>query len=263
MDLAALIKSAKAALAATDDPKKIATLSAAIGSYSAALEAWKKTEKFTEKTKSEEGEDDDEDKDEDDSEEDAKSDASKADDEASASAAASDDSDDDEDDAKSASKALALVQALTGEKGAAGRGKLRAIAMFAAKADERLATLEKKNKADEKSSLIASVTGKFFTPTEAKDLAAMPLNEVRSLVAFAKKRGALVHTEAGELLHPKAAAPGTVDALPEYTRKIIDEAVAAHQGDKKKHRAMLEAAHLEAHTKQIAAALNGASEGRY
>lgn len=264
MNLATLIKKTKAAIATEDDPKKLSALSTALGTYSAALEAYKKTEKHIEHVKTEESADEDEEEEAEESEEksseeeEKKASAKKADEEEASAKAddEGDDEDDDEDDDKDAKKAKALVQSLTGKAGAAGRGELRAMAMLAAKAEERLAALEKKNKTDEKKALIASVTGKYFTPTEAKDLASMPLAEVRSLVAFAKKRGTIVHTSEGELVHPKNAKPGTEASLPKEVISMIDAAMADVPADKKTvRRAEMVEAHIKARS-----AMNGAGE---
>lgn len=272
MNLTSLIKKTKAALATEEDPKKIQTLASALASYSASLEAYKKTEKHIEHTKTEEGDEEEEEDEDEEEESEEESEEKGAEDEKKASAKGAedekkaagpppskddddDDEDDDEDDAKSAKKAMALVQSLTGEKGAAGRGKLRAMVMLAAKAVQDVEGLKKQAKAREKSELIASVTGKYFTPKEAKELAAMPLSEVRSLVSFAKKRGTLVHTSAGELMHPKDAKPGTEESLPKETIAMIDAAMTNAVGDKKKLRAELVEAHLKAR-----ASLNGAAE---
>jgi ClpP class serine protease len=276
MNITSLIKKTKAALAATDDPKKIRLLSTSLATYSAALEAYKKTEKHIEHVKTEEGdEDEDEEEEKGEEDEDEEEEAKGAEDEKKASAAKGaedeekasakaddsddDDDDDDEDDEKGAKKAKALVQSLTGEKGAAGRGKLRAMVMLAAKAVGDVEALKKDAKRREKAELIAGVTGKYFTPKEAKELAAMPLNEVRSLVAFAKKRGPMVHTEEGTLLVPRDAnaKPGTEESLPKETRAMIDAAVSAAHGDKEKIRAELVAAHTKAR------ANGAATEGRY
>lgn len=261
MDLAALIKSTKAALAKEDDPAKIASLSATLGAYSAALDAYKKTEKYTEttevkETKSEEDGDEE-------PEEKAEGSAA-ASDEPEGSAAASDDEDDeDEDEAKAAKKALALVESITEMKGKKALGALQAIAMTAANAAKDVAALKKNAATTAKATLIASAKGKYLTASEAKWLATQKPSVVEGFVEMRKKAGVIVHTDDSTIVKPKAAAPGTEDSLPKEVIEMIDAAVAGASGDKKKIRAELVEAHLKTHNEQIAArALNG-SAGRY
>jgi hypothetical protein len=72
----------------------------------------------------------------------------------------------------------------------------------------------------------------------------------------------MLATSEGDLLRPKAAQPGTEEALPEETIEQIDAAVeACGLVDRKAFRASLVAAHLKAHNERIGAAMNGA-QGR-
>lgn len=263
MDLAAQIKKTKAALASTDDPKELRELSAALGAYSAALEAYKKTEKFTEKVKTEEGADEGDEGDEDDEDKDTDEDEKSegGEDEKKASTAA--ESDDEDDEAKSASKALALVQKLTGMKGKEALGALQAIAMTADNTAKEVSQLRSEGIARDKAALIAGAKGKHLTAKEATWLASQKMETVKGFVEMRRKSGVIVHTDESTILQPKASKPGSVEALPQFTRDMIDAAVASATGDKAKVRAELEAAHLKAHNEQVARALNGATEGRY
>lgn len=263
MNLTSLIKTTKAALAKADDPTEIRELSTALASYSAALEAYKKTEKHIEHSKTEEDDDDDEDdkkKDEDDDGEDEKKSA-KADDEAKASAEAESESEA-EDEKKSAKAALALVQSLTGMKGKEALGALQAIAMTAANAAKDVAVLKREGAAAKKASMIAGAKDKYLTSSEAKWLETQDAKTVAGFVEMRRKSGVIVNTDDSTLVKPKAAQPGTEESLPQFTRDMIEQAVSTMPVAKREQgRKELVDAHLRSHNEQISAALNGA--GRY
>jgi ClpP class serine protease len=263
MNLDALIKKTKAALAATDDPTEIRELSTALGTYSAALEAYKKTEKHVEHVKTEESADEDEEPEEKSTEEEKK--AKGAEEEKAASSAKSEDDEDDEDDAddaKSAKKALALVQQVTGMTGKKALGALQAIAMTAEQAAKDVAALKREGLARDKAALIASAKGKYLTAKEATWLGTQKMSVVQGFVEMRRKSGVIVHTDETTIVKPKDAVPGTEESLPQFTRDMIDAAVAAMpMAKREKGRAELVAAHLKSHNEQLETALNGA--GRY
>lgn len=261
MDLKALIKRTKAAIAKEKDPKKIASLGAALASYEQAQAAYKKTEKYVEETTEEEQTSAEEDEAE---EEDAA--AEEEEEPAETAELPDDDEDDDEEDAKKASKASlafrAAVEELTGMKGKKALGALRAIAGAHAENTARIRKLEVERREDRKTSLISDAKGKYLTKTEAAWLARQPMATVEGFVEMRRKAGVIVHTDETTLHKPKAATPGTEESLPAETIQIIDSAVAAWRGpDKEAYRKTLVSAHLANHKKAIDAALNGA--GRY
>jgi ClpP class serine protease len=255
-------------LAAEDDPAKREALTVKLAaSISSTLAGYKKTEKHVEHVKTEEEDDEEtEEAEEKSAEEDEKSAKSADEEEKKASAKADDEDDDDgdEDDAKSAKKALALVKSITGMTSAKKAfGALQAIAMTAANTAADVAKLKKDQARSEKANLIASAKGKYLTTKEAEWLTAQPMSTVKGFVEMRQKAGVIVHTDESTLHVPKAGRPGTVESLPQYTRDMIDAAVASASGDKKKIREELEAAHLKAHNEQLSRALNGAADGRY
>jgi hypothetical protein len=99
-----------------------------------------------------------------------------------------------------------------------------------------------------------------ITKTEGAWLGDQPLASVETFLQMRSKAG-LVTVDEESLLKPKHAQPGTEESLPAEAREMIESSVAAYPGDKKVFRETLVKAHLEAHTKQLAAASNGV--GRY
>ena len=162
----------------------------------------------------------------------------------------------DDEEAKKAASALATVESLTGMTGDAALGAIRALAATATKTAQDVAVLKRNQLGQEKAALIESVA-KQTTKAERTWLAGESLATVRGFCETRAKSG-LVYTDESSLIRPKHATPGTESSLPAETLEMIESAVGAWQGDKKSYREALVKGHLEAHTKQLSAALNGA-----
>jgi len=269
MDLAALIKKTKAAIATEDDPAKLAALAADLAAY-------KKTEKHVEHTKTEEGDDDEEDEESEESE--AKgNETDRNDDE-------KDDEDDDEegdDDAKKTKKSkksskaegseeekkatLAVYQVACEATGKSGRAVAGALAALVAEAKElpelrkRVAKIEQDKRIDKRSSLIATAKAeRRITPHEAKTLATKKLDFVQDFLDM--RPNALVATDDGELLKPSGKENAD---LPPFALAEINGALAAlPEGTTKEAReAMRE--RLIANARKAIAETNGAAVGRH
>jgi ClpP class serine protease len=254
--LSALIKKTEAAIAKEKDPKKLASLAL-------SLQAYKKTEKHIEHQSTEEGDEgdeDDEDKDVDDEDEDEKSAAPPMKKDEKSAAADKDDEDEEEEESEesSAKAALKLVSEITGMKGKKALGALQAIAATAASTARDVADLKKTQRLNDKSALIETARAKSqITKSEAKWLGGEKLATVQGFIETRQKSG-FVHTDENTLVRPKHVTPGTEESLPQEARKMIEESVANFPGDKRAFREQLVKAHLESHSKQLTAALNGA-----
>ena len=252
----ALITRTLAAIATTTDPDKLA------GLY-ADLSAYKKTEKHIEHHTTEEGEPDeadpnkpDPDGGEDDEEDDEEAAAAKK---KAEEAAAAEGGEEDDEEAKAA---LALVRRATGRKGNAAIGA--ATAMFAqleaTRADVR--TLKARAEATDRAALVARAE-RYAPKRLVAPIASGPLATLRAFVEEAEKGAPMLATSEGDLIRPKAPAPGTEESLTSDVLAMIDTAVAScGLADTKAFRAQLVAAHLKAHTDRINAAASGA-QGRY
>ena len=260
LKIQALIKKTQAAIAAEKDPEKLSALYADLGAY-------KKTEKHIEHHTTEEGEPDEADPNkpkpddgDDEGDKDEKKAAASDEDEKKAAKGAEDEEEacNEEDEAKAA---VALVRRATGRKGAAAVGA--ATAMFAQLEAMRadVAKLKADATAAERKALVARAE-KYAPKRLVAPIASGPLATLRAFVEEAEKGAPMLATSEGDLLRPKAAQPGTEEALPEETIEQIDAAVeACGLADPKAFRASLVAAHLKAHNERIGAAMNGA-QGR-
>jgi ClpP class serine protease len=254
-----LIKKTEAAYASANGPAKkrlgtaLAAYKASLVAFKAATADMKKTKESYEKTTSEETGTED----------------AAAEDEA----AAGDDEpdgdeggeDDDEGGEEAASALLSLAEEATGRKGKRAVGAAAALFASAKLNGDRIAALEKTNRAAEKTALIADARGgRRITPHEAKTLAAKPLAFVRDFLDM--RTGAVVDgDEQITLPDPNKSAPDTKDAaasLPPEVQKSVAQALRAVPKDKQAAlRDKLVAAHVKAHNDRMAAANSGS--GRY
>ena len=261
VSLAALIKKTEAAMAKETDKKKRAALAA-------NLEAYKKTKHTIEKHEEESGDEEDEEEEaseesneeSEESEEDLppKKDDDEDDDE--------DDEDDDEEESEEeatsedddAKAALALVQQLTGMTGKRALGAIQALAATAANTAKDVADLKRKQRGQEKATLINDARGKFLTKKEAAWLATQLTATVRGFVEMRRKAGVIVHTDETTIVRPRHVEPGSEESLPKETLDMIEASVAGFPGDKKAFREQLVKAHLDSHKQQLQRAMNGA-----
>jgi ClpP class serine protease len=274
MKLSAKLISLMAAMATEADPTKRAATAATIAKKSALLAA-----------KAEGGDDDPDDEDDSDEDESKASKAAekaekakkaaeaakhrakkaeylkKAEEAEEAAKMAEEDEEEEESEEEEAKAALAAVQALTGMRGKAALGALQSLANVSATIAKDVAELKRTNEAAAKATLIdgARKAGQI-TKAEATWLREQPGATAEGFVAMRAKAG-LVLTDEDSLVKPKHVEPGTAAALPAETLAMIDSAVNVWQGDKKAYRESLVKAHIDAHAKQVSAALNGA--GRY
>lgn len=257
--LVALVKNTKAAIKAEKDPKKKAPLMAALSSYEASVEAYKKT-KFKETTEvvetSEEAPDDDEEPKEE-----------SAETEGSAAAEGDDgDTDDDEDGGEeasasshSASRALAeLAQKTTGKRGHAAVGALAAMISDGQKALASVRQIEKERRQEKKqASITAALNARRITKHEAKTLAVKPSSFVESFLEMRPKAIINIDDDSAHVPDPNAK-PGSGAGLSETVLASIDAAVMnAGAKDPKALRQQM----IEAHEKRMRDASNGA--GRF
>jgi len=276
------VKSTKAALAKATDPKQRKSLAAALAQHEAALaalgasqEAAKKTkikfekteEESEEESESEESEESEAEEESEGSEEEESGNETDRKEEGDAPADDDDAGDDDDDEAeeeeeskgaKKAKAALALLERQTGKRGSAAIGAAAAMFAVVQQSAKDVAELKAQARTKEKSDLLASA--KRYVPTSQLTwLKTQPLAVVRGFVTQARKGAPIVHTEEGELLVPKAAAPGTEASLSKDIIATIDAAmVACPPGMKQEDfRARLVEAHLADHKKRLASA-NGA-----
>lgn len=161
----------------------------------------------------------------------------------------------DEGEGEESSAALALVEKATGLKGQAALGAAAALFGDVVRQGEALKTIQRESADAKRSALLASVE-KCTTSAEKAMLASFGVEQLKAFVDVRLKSG-LVHTDDSTLVRPKAATPGTEDALSADVLAMIDVATEHYNGDKKTFRASQVAAHLEAHKKQLAGA-NGA-----
>ena len=164
-----------------------------------------------------------------------------------------------EDDDDEAKAALALVQTATGMTGKRALGAMSAIVATAQQNTARIAALEQNTVESRRASLIKDNAGKYLTKTECTWLASQPVETVEGFVEMRHKAGVIVHTDDTTIARPKVVAPDSEEALPQYTRDLIEQTVAsAPVADKVSFRKLLVANHLKAHHERMNAALNGA-----
>jgi hypothetical protein len=154
--------------------------------------------------------------------------------------------------------AQALIEAATGRKGAAALGAAQALFSMAAQTSDRVARLEKERTAEKRAALMAEARKLCFGNAEAAWLATQPLASIEGFVEMRRAGGAVIHTDEGTLIKPRAAEPGSMDALPPDVQAMVDDACAHADVD---DRDALRKALIETHTKQLARAANGAAAG--
>lgn len=167
---------------------------------------------------------------------------------------------DEEEEAEESKAALALIQQHTGLTGAAAIGSAAAMFGQVAEHDKAIKAMQAKAVADERASLVASVS-KMTTKAEREMLADWPLKQVRSFVETRMKSG-LVHTEDSSLVKAKVIVPGSEDSLIPEALAMIDIACQHFPGteaERTEFRKAQVAAHTAAHQKALAPALNGAA----
>jgi hypothetical protein len=154
--------------------------------------------------------------------------------------------------------AQALIEAATGRKGAAALGAAQALFSMAAQTSDRVARLEQERTAEKRAALMAEARKLCFGKAEAEWLATQPLASIEGFVEMRRAGGAVIHTDEGTLIKPRAAEPGSMDALPPDVQAMVDDACAHADVD---DRDALRKALIETHTKQLARAANGAAAG--
>jgi hypothetical protein len=159
---------------------------------------------------------------------------------------------------RGATAALALIEQSTGRRGRAAIGAAAALFALATKSAADVADLKRDARAKEKKELLASAT-RYVPKATLTWLATQPLATIKGFVQQATKGAPIVHTDEGELLVPRAAAPGTEESLPKDVLDMINGAMAACPSSIKPEvfRKTLVDAHLAEHKKRLAAA-NGA-----
>lgn len=276
------IRASEAALAKETDPKKrkaltsaIAANKTALSALAAATEASKKTkikyEESTEESSEEEEEEAEEASSEEEEEEASGNETDRKEGDDSDDGDGDDDSGDDEEDdeeedeeeeaemppmkKKSARAAMAMIERETGKKGPQALGAAAAMFSVMRRTTEDVARLKSAARAKDKADLIASAK-RYVPKSQLVWLKTQPLAVVRGFVEQATKGAPIVHTEEGELLVPKAAAPGTEGALSKDVVAQIDAAMAACPSNMKKEdfRKALVDAHLADHKKRLASA---------
>lgn len=270
------IRSTEAALAKETDPTRKKALTSALAQHKAALaaltasiEAAKKTKIKYEETTEESEEEEEESSSEESEEEEASGNETdrkeNGDDDGDGDSDGDDDADEDEEEEeeeakmppmkKSARAAMSLLEQSTGKKGRAAIGAAAAMFAVMKQTTEDVARLKSAARAKEKSDLIASAK-RYVPKAQLTWLKTQSLAVVRGFVEQATKGAPIVHTEEGELLRPKAAAPGTEESLPKDTIVMIDAAMAACPNGVKPEvfRKTLVDAHLADHKKRLASA---------
>lgn len=271
IQLAALIKTTRASIAAEKDPAKRKALRAELATLESAqksIEAgYKKVEKHVEHIKSEEDDDEEDDDAEEDDEEEAEEEEEEAEEKKSAKAAEEEEKKSskggaEEEEKKAQAAVFALAAAATGKRGKAVYGALSALLDKASQFDSlssRVSKIEKESRRSKRDTLIQDAinAGRITKAMAARaKLGSRKLEMVESYLEMFPT--ALIHTSEDDLEVPNtdAQSPHAAGApLPKHVTAQIDEALrAAPQGiDKEALRARLEESHRRS--------LNGAANG--
>jgi signal peptide peptidase SppA len=261
-----LVKKTEASIAAEKDAKKKKALSATLATYSAALEAYKKSKYVKEtETKEEGGEEEDKEKGnktdrreggdgdgDDDKDEKDENDDEEEDEE--------EEEEDEEEEAKKSAASLAtLARQATGKTGKAAVGALAAVLEQAKRTASMVDQITKERRAEKKGAAIsAALLARRITKHEAKTLESKPLSFVSSFLEMRPK--AIINVDDDTIRLPKLdAKAGDVDDIPSDTLKAIDSAASVAPDDKA--RAELRSKLIESHR----ARMNGSATtaGRY
>lgn len=161
-----------------------------------------------------------------------------------------------------ASAALAILEAATGQKGAAALGAGAGLISRLQKVEQALADTSARAVATEREALVARATR--YVPARLVAAIANDVPALRALVAEAEKGAPMISTEEGDLIQPKAVIPGTEGGLSKEARAMIDSAVLATPAgmDPKAYREALVKGHIEAQSSTARDRLNGTA-GRY